>query len=345
LVGVDGLARVVDFGIAKAEGRVYQTSRTGVKGKLSYVAPEYLSKGQLDRRSDVYSAAVVLWEMIAGRRLFTGYSEHQVMARVLGLVVPPLAAERPETPPALAQIVARALSRDPDERFPDAQAMARALRGALPLAGNDEVGAWVRSLAAESLAARADALRKAQQAIAARGLTAPTSEEPASHRRPVLSLIDLTAPPADGLSSAAPRARVVRRALGVAATVVASACAVGLSWAYLWPEAPPARPAATWVLAAPLASAMPAEASLQALAASSVPRPPQATDAEPARRSVSEPSAELAARPPPASDARRVRVALPVREKRKPPATTPTSCDPPYTYDREGIRHFKPQCL
>ncbi|HEU4408542.1 MAG TPA: serine/threonine-protein kinase, partial [Polyangiaceae bacterium] len=78
LVGVDGLARVVDFGIAKAEGRMFQTAESGVKGKLGYVAPEYLSTGQLDRRSDLYATGVVLWELVAGRRLFMGRSEHEV---------------------------------------------------------------------------------------------------------------------------------------------------------------------------------------------------------------------------------------------------------------------------
>src|SRR5205085_807343 len=68
IVGVDGVARVVDFGVAKAAGRL-QTTRDGqLKGKLSYMAPEQLSGGIADRRTDVYAASVVLWEALAGPR-------------------------------------------------------------------------------------------------------------------------------------------------------------------------------------------------------------------------------------------------------------------------------------
>jgi serine/threonine-protein kinase len=67
LVGVDGIARVLDFGIAKPAQRVHQSTRTGqLKGKLSYMAPEQFSTGAVDRRADVYSAAVLLWEALTG---------------------------------------------------------------------------------------------------------------------------------------------------------------------------------------------------------------------------------------------------------------------------------------
>src|SRR6202040_1004802 len=69
LVGVDGLARVIDFGVAKAAGRV-QTTRAGVvKGKLPYMAPEQLAGQETSRLADLYAAGVVLWEMLTGRRL------------------------------------------------------------------------------------------------------------------------------------------------------------------------------------------------------------------------------------------------------------------------------------
>ena len=70
LVGVDGVARVLDFGVAKAAGRASQTTREGqLKGKLAYMAPEQVAAAQVDRRADVYAAGVVLWELLAGRRL------------------------------------------------------------------------------------------------------------------------------------------------------------------------------------------------------------------------------------------------------------------------------------
>ncbi|MBI4704792.1 MAG: serine/threonine protein kinase [Deltaproteobacteria bacterium] len=70
LVGVDGAARVVDFGIAKAAGRLQSTRDGQLKGKIMYMAPEQVGLGQVDRRTDVYAASVVLWEALAGRKLF-----------------------------------------------------------------------------------------------------------------------------------------------------------------------------------------------------------------------------------------------------------------------------------
>ncbi|HEU4409587.1 MAG TPA: protein kinase [Polyangiaceae bacterium] len=355
LVGVDGLARVLDFGVAKAEGRMYQTAgEPSVKGKLAYIAPEYLSKGELDRRSDVYSAAVVLWEMLAGRRLFVGRSELELMSRVLGLVVPPLVAVRPAAPPALAEAVKRGLSRDPDERFPDALSMARAIRDALPLAGNADVGAWVRSLAAESLAARADALARAQQAFPARGSAPPTSGAPtseatasdatASHRRPILSSIDLTVPSANAPSPSAPRSRMARRSLRVAAAIACTTL-VGLSWVVLWPRPMAPNAAAVSLLTPPLASAPPADSTPQAPAATGAPRPPQAPDVAPATPSASAPTPQPGQPPPPASVGAQLRHTPPAGTTHNPADAAPTSCSPPYTYDHEGVRHFKPQCL
>src|SRR3989442_1525850 len=70
LVGCDGVARVLDFGIAKARGRLQPTTQTGqVKGKLAYMAPEQILGDDVTRRTDVYAAAVILWEALTGRRL------------------------------------------------------------------------------------------------------------------------------------------------------------------------------------------------------------------------------------------------------------------------------------
>ena len=68
--GVDGVARVLDFGIAKATNRVQETRTDQIKGKVAYMSPEQLAKGAIDRRADVYSASVVLWEALTGERLF-----------------------------------------------------------------------------------------------------------------------------------------------------------------------------------------------------------------------------------------------------------------------------------
>src|SRR3954468_3140893 len=83
LVGTDGVARVLDFGVAKAAGRM-QTTRDGqIKGKLSYMPPEQLRGGAVSRQSDIYAAGVMLWELVTGQRLFAGDNEGFVVAKVL----------------------------------------------------------------------------------------------------------------------------------------------------------------------------------------------------------------------------------------------------------------------
>src|SRR6185369_14610263 len=72
LVGTDGVARVLDFGVAKAAGRIHQTREGSVKGKLPYMPPEQMRGGEISRKTDVYAAAVVLWECLTGEWLFDG---------------------------------------------------------------------------------------------------------------------------------------------------------------------------------------------------------------------------------------------------------------------------------
>jgi serine/threonine-protein kinase len=153
LVGTDGLARVVDFGIAKAAGRMQVTREGQLKGKLAYMAAEQI-RGRVTRTTDVYAAAVVLWEALAGRLLFEG-DEAKVLADVLGGArIDPPGQHAPELPVAVDALVLRGLERDPARRFATAREMARALERALPPASAAEVGAWVQALAGETLTER-----------------------------------------------------------------------------------------------------------------------------------------------------------------------------------------------
>jgi eukaryotic-like serine/threonine-protein kinase len=83
LVGVDGVARVLDFGVAKASERIQTTHQGELKGKLSYMAPEQITSKPLDRRTDVYAAAVVMWEALTGTKLFHGGSEGAILSQIL----------------------------------------------------------------------------------------------------------------------------------------------------------------------------------------------------------------------------------------------------------------------
>ncbi len=156
LVGTDGLPRVLDFGVAKALGRLQTTSDGQIKGKTAYMAPEQLRGRPVDRRTDVYAAAVVLWEMLSGERLFVGDSPGETMARVLEQPVTPPSERSIAVSPALDAIVLRGLSRNPETRFSSAEAMADALEAAQPIAKPRVVGQWVTELAGEGLSRRTE---------------------------------------------------------------------------------------------------------------------------------------------------------------------------------------------
>ncbi len=164
MVGVDGLARVVDFGIAKAAGQSQITREGRVKGKLAYMAPEQIHGEPLTRQADVYGAAVVLWEVLTGERLFAADSEAAVEAKILNHVVRVPTEVVPELSIAWNRVILRALARDPASRFASALELADALEQCAPKASASEVGAWVRASAGEALAARQDAVRALEKA-------------------------------------------------------------------------------------------------------------------------------------------------------------------------------------
>ncbi len=156
IVGLDGVARVLDFGVAKAAGRIQSTREGQLKGKLAYMAPEQLRAGDVDRRTDVYAAAVVLWECLTGQRLFKADDEIGIFGLVLEGKVDPPSAIIPTLPKGYDDVTMRGLHRDPAKRWQTAQEMAIALEKVAGVASPREVGAWVEQLAKETLAKRAE---------------------------------------------------------------------------------------------------------------------------------------------------------------------------------------------
>jgi ABC-type multidrug transport system ATPase subunit len=151
LVGTDGAVRLIDFGVAKAAGRSH-ASRTGqLKGTLAYMAPEQLQRGPVDHRSDIYSAAVLLWELITSERLFDGETEGMILGSVLDDVVPPPSSLRADLPREVDVIALRGLDRDRTRRYDSARAMARALEAVVHPATADELAAWVEARAGRAL--------------------------------------------------------------------------------------------------------------------------------------------------------------------------------------------------
>ncbi|WP_437786780.1 serine/threonine-protein kinase [Sorangium sp. So ce1097] len=167
LVGVDGTARLLDFGIAKARGRLTTTRGGQIKGKLAYMAPEQILCAEVTRRTDVFAAGVVLWEALAGRRLFDGDDEGGLIRAVLEQPIPPPSSVAAHVPGALDAIVLRALERNADGRYPTARELAIAIEDAVPLASQRAVGEWVEQLAGEALARRAARVAAIESASAA----------------------------------------------------------------------------------------------------------------------------------------------------------------------------------
>lgn len=152
LVGVDGSARLTDFGIARATARMAVEDESVVKGKPSYMAPEQLGSGEVTQRVDVFAAGVVLWELLTGRPLFRSADEWATMHAVLTRAVPAPSSVEPSVPPALDAVVLRALERDPARRFASAGDFLAALeRQPLPVATARRVGLYVRSHGGASL--------------------------------------------------------------------------------------------------------------------------------------------------------------------------------------------------
>jgi serine/threonine protein kinase len=165
LVGLDGTSRVLDFGVAKAAGRIHTTKQGQIKGKLPYMAPEQLSSDMaITRLVDVYAASVCLWEALTGLRLFSGENEAVVLAKVLQAEVHPPSRYVPEIPPALDEVVMYGLARDPDSRYQTARDMALAIEQVMGgVASAAEISDWMERVAGEVLAARGNMVAAVEQ--------------------------------------------------------------------------------------------------------------------------------------------------------------------------------------
>jgi len=123
LISYDGSVKVADFGIAKASIARSSTAVGTLKGKIPYMSPEQCRSGPLDRRSDIFSIGILLYELTVGRRLFQAESELGIIHKIVGGVVPPPSELLRGYPEDLERIVYRALQLEPDNRYPTARAL------------------------------------------------------------------------------------------------------------------------------------------------------------------------------------------------------------------------------
>jgi serine/threonine-protein kinase len=146
LVTYEGMPKLVDFGIAKAAMRVSETDAGTLKGKYAYMSPEQVNGEQLDPRSDVFAAGIVLWEMLAGRRLYKAETIVRSVERIL--TEPPVSPTRvnPDVDERLARVCVKALEKDRAKRFASAEDMKEALQDALSSMGHRYRPAEAREL-------------------------------------------------------------------------------------------------------------------------------------------------------------------------------------------------------
>jgi serine/threonine protein kinase len=127
LVSYDGAVKLADFGVAKAASSTVRTRTGALKGKVGYMSPEQARGMPIDRRSDIFSLGVVLWELVSMRRLFKSDNDLATIQAIINTAPPPLSDFRDDCPPELDRIARRALEKDPAARYQSAQQVQRDL--------------------------------------------------------------------------------------------------------------------------------------------------------------------------------------------------------------------------
>ena len=158
-----GGVKVLDFGVAKARDSLQTTSAGERKGKFGYMSPEQVRGDDVDRRSDVFSLGVVLWEALTNQRLFAADSELETVRRVIDGVPPIASTLNKKVPPELDAIVGRALTKDRRDRYATAAELSRALEDWLRASGSaastSDVAVYMRSAFADRMEKRAQLVR------------------------------------------------------------------------------------------------------------------------------------------------------------------------------------------
>lgn len=131
MVSKCGVVKLTDFGLARAMDRSSITKPGFVKGKIAYLAPELTYEADPSAQTDLFSVGVVLWETLAGEKLFKGKDPLKVIGTIRGMEIPSLTEMRQDIPARLREIIARALRREPVDRYPTAHAMGRDLAALL----------------------------------------------------------------------------------------------------------------------------------------------------------------------------------------------------------------------
>jgi serine/threonine protein kinase len=183
MVTADGTVKLLDFGIAKARGANSRTRTGTVKGKNAYMSPEQILGKPLDRRSDIFALGVVMYEMLAIKRLFHRDSDFLTFKAITEEPIPDIRDRRPDLPPGMRAALVQAMARDPAGRFDTAQGFGNAIKNSVATLGGPASGADLARLLftdfADEMASRDEILKAADDPNAA-----PISIGPTGQRTP-----------------------------------------------------------------------------------------------------------------------------------------------------------------
>lgn len=308
LIGDDGVARITDFGVAKAQVRLSSTRDGQFKGKLSYMAPEQAASGEADQRSDLFSMGIVLWEALTGRRLFRGENNADVLNKILNPEVPPPSVFDEELAPFDA-VALKALAREPSDRYQTAEELLEAIEQAASQTGGVAhprgVGREVKRWLGEKLADERRAIQAATDSLGRSDVVpgvlprpVESGSQPSQPQQSLVRPIAVDDPTLGAKPStlAAGQAHTSRAWIPlVAVTVLLFIAGAAIAFVVVKPDGgePEARPTAP---AAPApVEPSPAEPVLQV--------PPPAADVEPALAQPEEVQPERVQPDPPAAQA------------------------------------------
>ena len=155
IVSFDGCVKVVDFGVAKAARRESKTKAGTLKGKVGYMSPEQVGGKSLDRRSDVFALGIVMYELLAAKRLYRGKTPVIAAQKIVNDPAPTQIDNRPDVPDCVLEVLTKALAKNPDERFKTARAFQVAIEKAASQAGltlsNAELGDHMQDIFSEKM--------------------------------------------------------------------------------------------------------------------------------------------------------------------------------------------------
>jgi serine/threonine protein kinase len=341
LVGIEGISRVLDFGVAKAIGRVQSTREGQIKGKLAYMPPEQLQGGQVTRQADIYAVAAVTWEAFTGQRLFAGKDTGALVTAILTESISPPSTVSPHVAEAFDRVVMRGLERDPARRYSTAREMALDLERCAGIVSPSEVGTWVERWAGPTLSKRAALMAEIEGTRVAQPAERTTIPDSTAFD---VSMDVVREVPGDALGhsalshvTASSRARQMAQSKQRIA-LLGSMVALGLAAALAFATAihnraeKPVRPEPSTLaepahLAAPAASETTSQVETPTVDVASL---PVATGVPYGKRAHPEAPATLPRPGPPPA---------PVSKPNKP------DCATPFVVDDKGHKHYKPACL